>query len=69
MSNLVKTQIKISELEVGMTVEVNGQLITVSKNDVYRNEFGYGFRGDSSKKTVTRVQFQVPTNSGFILRG
>jgi len=68
MTNLVKTQINISDLEVGMTVEYYGQLLTVSKNDVKKSEFGYSFRGDASKKTITRVQFAVPTAFGISLR-
>lgn len=69
MNNLVKTQIKISELEQGMTVEYNNQLITVSKSDIKFNElFGYSFRGDSTKREITRVQFAVPTNLGISLR-
>ena len=68
MSNLVRTTIKISDLEIGMTVELYGQLITVGKNDVYKNEFGIAFRGSSANKTITRVQFKVPTNLGTVLR-
>ncbi len=52
-----------------MTVEYNGELITVSKNDIkYNDLFGYSFRGDMSKKSITRVQFTVPTAFGIVLR-
>jgi len=69
MSNLVKTQISISELKQGMTVEHNGHLITVSKKDISYNElFGYSFRGDMSRKVITMIQFAVPTAFGIILR-
>ena len=68
MENLVKSTISLSELEQGMTVEFNGMLLTVGKNDVKRNEHGLSFRGDSSKKTITRVQFKVPTAFGIVLR-
>ena len=69
MTNLVKTTISISDLQQGMTVEFNGQLITVSRKDIVYNElFGYSFRGDCSKKTITRVQFEVPTANGISLR-
>ena len=69
MTNLVKTQINISELKQGMTVEYMGQLLTVSKKDIKFNElFGYSFRGDMSKKSITRVQFSVPTLNGIVLR-
>ena len=69
MKNLVKTQIKISQLEQGMTVEYNNQILTVSKKDISYNElFGYSFKGDMSKQEITRVQFSVPTINGIILR-
>ena len=69
MSNLLKTQITIPELRNGMTVEVNGELITVSDNEIKYNElFGYSFRGDGSKQEITRVQFIVPTNNGIQIR-
>jgi len=69
MSNLVKTQINISELKQGMTVEYKGELLTVSMKDVRKCPlFGYSFRGDSSSKTITRVQFAVPTAYGISLR-
>lgn len=70
MRNLVKTQILISDLQHGMTVEYNNQLLTVSKKDIsYNNLFGrYSFRGDMSKQKITRVQFAVPTAFGVILR-
>ena len=69
MTNLVKTQINISELKQGMTVEYMGQLLTVSKKDLGYNElFGYSFMGDMSKKEITMVQFAVPTLNGIVLR-
>jgi len=68
MRNLVRTIVKISDLEQGMTVEFNGEIITVSRKDITKNDFGYSFRGDGSKKTITRVQFAVPTTYGVQLR-
>lgn len=69
MSNLVKTQIPISDLKQGMTVEHNNELITVSKKDISFNElFGYSFKGDMSNKTIIMVQFAVPTAFGIVLR-
>lgn len=69
MANLVKTTINISDLQQGMTVEFDGQLITVSRKDINYNElFGYSFKGDCSSKTITRVQFAVQTANGISLR-
>jgi hypothetical protein len=68
MSNLLKTSINISGLRSGMTVEVGGELLTVSKKDIRYNSFmGYSFRGNASNKTIMQVQFIVPTNRGVIL--
>lgn len=67
--NLVKTQINLSDLTQGMTVEYKGELLTVSKNDIKQNSFfGYSFRGDSSSQKITMIQFKVQTNKGTILR-
>ena len=49
MENILRTKINICDLEQGMTVEHNGKLVTVSRNDIKFNElFGYSFRGDGS---------------------
>ena len=68
MTNLVKSKIKVSDLLVGMTVEHEGHLITVGKGDVSQGFCGWAFRGDASKKELTRVQFAVPTAFGTVLR-
>lgn len=65
MENLIRTQIPISQLKQGMTVEYRGKLLTVSKNDVkYNSLFGYSFRGDGSKQEIVQIQFSVPILSG-----
>lgn len=69
MSNIIKSQIHISDLRQGMTVEYNGELLTVAEKDIKKCPFmGYSFRGDASKKYITRVQFLVPTSKGLMLR-
>lgn len=68
MDNIVKTEILVENLTVGMTVEYRGEMLTVGKNDVSNGFMGYAFRGDASSKTITRIQFKVPTNKGFSLR-
>lgn len=69
MDNIVRTQVHKSELRWGDTVEIDGQLLTVGKFDVKYDSFmGYSLWGDASRKTVTRVQFAVPTNKGIVLR-
>lgn len=69
MTNIVRTEISLSHLRQGDTVEYKGEIITVSKNDIrYCNFMGYSFRGDASKKTITRIQFAVPTANGIVLR-
>jgi hypothetical protein len=68
MSNLVRTTIQVSDLQIGMTVEHNGELKTVGKESLTKNEHGIAFYGDASKKTITRIQFAVPTANGIVLR-
>lgn len=67
-ANMVKTTIPISQLETGMTVEYNGEILTVGKNDVKKGFMGYSFRGDASKKNITRIQYRIKTANGTILR-
>ena len=69
MSNIVRTKINISELEHGMTVEFNGEILTVSRKDIKTNEHGLSYRGDSRQKEITRIQYLVPTAFGDVLRG
>jgi len=68
MNNLVKTQVHISSLEIGMTVEYKGRLYTVGKENFFKTFYGWAFMGDSSSRTITRVQFAVPTAKGIVLR-
>ena len=69
MDNILRTTINISALEQGMTVEHNGKIYTVSRNDIkYDHLFGYSYRGDFYKQTITRIQFVVPTAFGVVLR-
>ena len=68
MTNIIKSQISVSDLKPGMTVEYKGEMLTVSKNDVKKGFCGYSFRGDASKKEITRIQFAVPTKFGISLR-
>ena len=68
-SNTIRSEIRISDLKRGMTVEENGMLTTVSEKQIkYNSLFGrYSFRGDMSKEFITRIQFKVPTQYGFRL--
>ena len=69
MTNIVKTTIHLSKLNIGDTVEYKNELLTVSKKDINRcSFFGYSFRGDASKQTITKIQFAVPTNKGIVYR-
>ena len=66
-TNIIKSEILISDLKQGMTIEKDGSLITVSKKDItFDTLFGrYCFKGDGSKKYITRIQFIVPTLNGI----
>lgn len=67
--DLIRTQIMVSELLPGMTVEYKQELYTVNKNDLQFCPFmGHSFRGDASGKYITRIQFAVQTANGIVLR-
>ena len=68
MSNLVKTTIQKSDLQIGMTVEWNGQLITVGKENLRNTLHGMAFNGCAFPKEIVMVQFAVPTANGIVLR-
>lgn len=67
MTNQVRTTIQISDLQIGMTVKHYGNLCTVGKESLSRTDHGIAFNGDASSKTITRIQFKVPTSTGFRL--
>ena len=68
MSNIIRSQIRIANLKPGMIVEYENQFITVSNRDIQKGFLGYSFRGDASKKFITRIQFAVLTSTGIVLR-
>lgn len=68
MSNLVKTTIQKSDLQIGMTVEWNGQLTTVGQENLKNTLHGMAFNGCAFPKEIVRVQFAVPTANGIVLR-
>lgn len=68
-SNIVKTNILLSDLKPGMTVEYDGQIKTVCKKDIKHCPFmGWSYLGNASKKQITLIQFAVPTAFGIVLR-
>ena len=68
MSNLVKTIIQKSDLQVGMTVEWNGQLATVGKENLKNTLHGMAFNGCAFPREIVMVQFSVMTANGIVLR-
>lgn len=66
MNNIIKTDIRITDIKQGMIIEHNNEFYTVCKNDVKYCEFlGYSFKGNSSKKVLKRIQFKVPILNGY----
>jgi hypothetical protein len=64
-SNIIRNVVTISSLRIGDTVEVEGELITVSKRNFFYDKFmGYCFNGSSYPKEVTKVIFKVPLGKG-----
>ena len=68
MSNLIKTTIQKSDLQIGMTVEWCGNLETVGRENLKNTLHGIAFNGCAFSKTITMVQFAVPTANGVVLR-
>ena len=68
MNNIRRTEILISSLKPGMTVEYEGTFSTVCKKDIKKGFLGYSFRGDASKRKITRIEFIVHTNNGIVFR-
>ena len=68
MSNLVKKTIQKSDLKIGMTVEWNGKLTTVGKENLKKTLHGVAFNGCAFPKEIVMVQFSVPTANGIVLR-
>lgn len=65
MTNIKQTIINLCDLKQGDTVLYNNEMLTVSKKDIKYDSFmGHSFRGDASKKTITKIEFIVPTNNG-----
>ena len=55
--NEVRSQINIEDLQTGMTVAIGEERYMVNRQeDVSRGFCGWSFRGDASKKQVTRIQ-------------
>ncbi len=69
MSNIVEIPTDINNIKAGDTVMIDGQLRTVGKNNIkYGGFMGTSLFGDSSKRTITKVLFAVPTNNGIVYR-
>jgi hypothetical protein len=72
MENKVIDNVHISQIKVGDTIMVNGEMKTVSGNNLKKGGFcGTTIFGDSynsGRKLVGRVRFAVPTNKGVVLR-
>ncbi len=66
MSNLIKQIVTVSELKAGDTVEIDGELKTVSNTYLKHCPFmGYTLYGSTFHKGVTKVTFKVPTAFGI----
>lgn len=69
MSNIIEVPTNINDIKAGDTVKINGELKTVGKNNIkYGGFMGTSLFGDSSKRTITKVLFAVPTSKGIVYR-
>jgi hypothetical protein len=71
-TNVKTTEVHISQIMKGDTILHNGQMTTVSQNDIKNCPFmGRSLFGDSyngGRKLVKRITFLVPTNNGIVER-
>jgi hypothetical protein len=65
-SNIVRKIVSLQDLKHGDTVEINGELETVSKSFLKRCEFMcHTYKGDPFIGGITKVVFKVPTAHGY----
>jgi len=70
MDNTIIENVHISQIVSGDTIEYNGKIVTVSRNNIKRGAFlRTSIFGDSyniGNKLVKRIKFVVPTSSGIV---
>ncbi len=63
--NIIKTCVSVAELKNGDTVEIDGNLSTVSRRHLKHCPFmGCTFKGDCFVGGIIRITFKVPTAHG-----
>ena len=74
MENIVREVVSASRIQAGDTVEIDGVLRTVCKNNIGKCDllgvsiFGMTYFPKTGYQKVTRVKFAVPTSSGIAYR-
>lgn len=64
-AGVIKTTVSLDELKNGDTVEIGGQLETVSLKYLKHCSFmGRTYKGHPYRQGITRVRFVVPTAGG-----
>jgi hypothetical protein len=64
VDNLKKAVVMVVDLKHGDTVQINGELETVSRNHLKRGFTGWTYKGDPHPNGITKVTFVVPTGKG-----
>ena len=64
-TNLIRETVPVSSLKNGDTVEIGGELQTVSPSDLSNGFMGHTFRGDPFRGGGVRGTFKVKTLNGY----
>ncbi len=64
-SNLARKIVPIADLKNGDTVEISGELETVSSTHLTRGFMGYSYKGDTHRNGIVKVTFNAPIANGF----
>lgn len=65
MQNIIRENVKVSDLKNGDTVEVNGKLETVNYHHLKNGPIGATCKGDPHRLGICKVTFKVPTAFGY----
>lgn len=67
---VIREIVDVDNIRHGNTVEIDGEMITVSRNDISRCQLmGTTIRGQQFRKGITKIIFKVPIKGGFRYEG
>ena len=63
--NLIRKTVTVADLQHGNTVEINGNLETVSRLHLNRGVNGHTYKGHPHRHGIVKVTFKVQIANGF----